>query len=293
MALTLSLGVGCAAARMREDVVLPPLDAAPSTDATTGMEASALDAGLEAALDAPQEVSADATVAPDGASEGGDAAPALRVLFVGNSYTYVNDLPNTVRALGAATPGGAVDVDMLTVGGATLQDHWNDTSMVSRITTGGFARVVLQGQSVEPLSQPSVFQRYATLLAGAVRDGGAQPVWYATWARRAGDPIYSNPGLTPDTMTRGLEAAYQQAARDGGGVVARVGAAWQLALAEQPEVVLYADDGSHPSPAGTLLAACVMLQALTGLAPVVPEPPPLGVPSATARSLCALAARVR
>ena len=94
-------------------------------------------------------------------------------------------------------------------------------------------------------------------------------------------------------MARGIEQGYQNAATRYGGVVARVGAAWQLALTEMPTVVLHQDDGSHPTGAGTLLTACVMLQTLTGLTPRVPTPPPLNVPADTANALCALAARVR
>ncbi|MCC6995542.1 MAG: hypothetical protein IT370_13110 [Deltaproteobacteria bacterium] len=222
--------------------------------------------------------------AGDGSVDGAaaDAGVPLRVLFVGNSYTYVNDLPAVVRALGAATPGGGVEVDSVTVGGATLADHWNSTGARERIASGGFDAVVLQGQSMEPVSSAASFDQHAALFAGALRDAGARGVWYATWARR---DVEAEPGA----LTRALELRYRMAAAHNGDVVARVGAAWQIALLELPGVELYDPDRSHPSPAGSLLAGCVILQALTGKTPRLPDPPPLGVPAGVAARLCAIA----
>ena len=154
--------------------------------------------------------------------------------------------------------------------------------------------MVLQGQSLEAIQTPVSFDNYGTRLGNAAHAAGAEVVWYATWARREGDPFYlGKDGVTtPAEMTAVIDSRYQNVAAEAGGVVARVGAAWQLALAELPGVALHAEDGSHPTAEGTLLAGCVMLQALTGQTPVVPEPPPLGIPTATAAALCALAPRV-
>lgn len=207
------------------------------------------------------------------------------MLFVGNSYVYVNGLPNVVRALDEATPGVTLELDSVVKGGASLQDHWLTTGARDRIENGRFDRVVLQGQSVEPITQPDVFQAHAALLGQAVRDAGGRPVWYATWARRAGDPWYEvEPMSTPAEMTAALDGAYQEAS---GGVeaVAHAGRAWELALAADPDLVLYADDGSHPSPAGTLLTALVVFRALTGIAPELPTPAPLGLSDALAGDL--------
>ncbi len=222
----------------------------------------------------PRDAGADASAAEADA----DAGVPLRVLFVGNSYTYVNDLPAVIRALGAATPGGGVEVDSVTVGGATLAQHWTSTGARERIASGGFDAVVIQGQSLEPVSSAASFDQHAALFAGALRDAGARGVWYATWARRDVE-------AEPQALTEALELRYRMAAAHNGDVVARVGASWQIALLELPGVELYDPDRSHPSPAGTLLAGCVILQALTGKTPQLPTPPPLGVPAGVAAKL--------
>lgn len=47
-----------------------------------------------------------------------------------------------------------------------------------------------------------------------------------------------------------------------------VGEAWQRLLARDPTIALWQDDGSHPAPAGTYLAACVLVRTLFGKSPV-------------------------
>lgn len=255
---------------------------AADADASAFVDASGLDAG--AASDAADMLATDDAAAID-------ASTPLRVLFLGNSLTYVNDLPEVVRALGAATPGAAVDVDSVTMGGATLLSLWSGTPAQDRLAHGGFGAAVLQGQSSETLTDPTGFAAGAMLFGGAARDVGARPVWFATWSFGPEVPETVTLGAPGDT-TRRIEHEYELAASVNGGVVARVGAAWQLAEVEVPGVVLHGPDNLHPSAEGTLLAACVILETLTGQAPRVPDPPPLGVARDTAEALCAIAARV-
>jgi len=244
-----------------------PGDGSPSA----GPDAASMDGGTPGRDGSAPDVSA----APD-------AGPPVRVLFVGNSYTYFNDLPGVVRDLGGATPGVGIEVDSVTAGGARLADHWSSTGARERIRMEGFDAVVLQGQSLEAVSTPDDFDLHAERFAGELRDAGAAGVWFATWARRdvEADPL---------VLMEWIEERYQAAAAHNGDAVARVGAAWEIALLELPDVTLFAPDRSHPSPEGTLLASCVIFEALTGLAPELPEPPPLGLSADVAGPLCAIA----
>lgn len=234
--------------------------------------------GLDAAtMDAAQS---DARTATD-AVEPRDAGPPRRVLFVGNSYTYFNDMPQVVRAIGEAS-GAPLEPEAITVGGATLADHWMTTGARERIAAGGLDFVVLQGQSVEPVFTPESFDTHAELFASALREAGAEGVWFASWGRR-------DVGAEPRTLMELIEERYEAAAAHNGDAVARVGAAWEIAMIAMPEVELFAPDGSHPSAAGSLLTSCVIFQALTGIAPRLPDPPPLGIAPDVARELCAIA----
>lgn len=226
-----------------------------------------------------------------GADAGGEPGPPRRVLFLGNSYTYFNDLPALVTAIGEATPGRAIEAETIAEGGATFADHWMNANVQTRLDEGDLDAVVLQAQSLEPVFGAEGFVAFGELLGDAVAEAGADGVWFSTWARRDGDPIYAG-GLDPASLTESLELRYRGQARRHDDRVARVGAAWQLALDELPGVDLYAPDGSHPTLAGSWLAACVIHQAITARTPRVPDPPPDGLPADTAAALCALAARV-
>ena len=190
----------------------------------------------------------------------------LHVLFLGNSYTYVNDLPGQVRALVVSTTTPPeITVDSVTVGGATLWQLYKESDAVTRIRLGGWTHVVIQGQSTEavwPISNPSGFYEYAKRLGDEANKVGAMPVYYETWARREDDWIYQSSELTPKTMQAELRSAYQKAAQSAVGVVAPVGDAWELALAEPKPPNLFASDGSHPSSRGTYLAGCVFFRVL-------------------------------
>jgi len=191
----------------------------------------------------------------------------LRVLFVGNSYCYVNDLPALVRELASANPRGPqIAVESVTPGGALLKQHFESTGALEKIRAGGWTHVVLQGQSLEPIMHPDDFQLYAKKLSEEIEKAGAKVVFYQTWARREGASEYAEPwsGGTPKKMQAGLDAAYAKAASAGHGRVVRVGDAWAAALAEKKPPALFADDGSHPSQAGTFLAACVFYEELAG-----------------------------
>ncbi len=274
------LAVGCYSGRVDSrlpDALLLRVDAGAGND-----DADAADAFADAALSLTDQ---DAPSVRD----------PLRVLFIGNSYTEMNDLPAVVRALGAATPGADVEVESILAGGSYLGEHWRRPGTRERIATRRFGAVVLQGQSTETISGPASFLGYAQQFGDAVGGAGARSVWFSTWARRADNTFYPRNGFgirTPEEMSESIESRYRTAADRSLGVLARVGAAWQRALAELPGVALHAEDGSHPTSEGTLLTACVMLQALTGKTPHVPDPAPLGVPIATARALCALAPHV-
>ncbi len=259
----------------------------------------AVDGGVAAHPDATRELDAGSPDAGDLADVGADASPdggrlePRRALFVGNSYTYFNDLPVVVRELAAAS-GVALEVEVVAPGGAKLCDHQSDAALRERIRSGEHDSVVIQGQSVDMFYDGESAYFCAESLGHDVRGAGARLVWFATWARREGDEFYSRGRgvTTPAEMTDVVEGFYRNLSRFGpGGHVARVGRGWERALAVTPGLELHAADGSHPSPLGTLAAACTLAQAILGRAPALPTPPPLGLDAVIAQQVCDLATR--
>jgi hypothetical protein len=215
-------------------------------------------------------VSAGPGPAPAGARP---AVSATRVLFLGNSYTYFSNLPAIFVKLAAAR-NHKVEVVMLALPGWRLKDHWERSNSREVLQQGRpWDYVVLQEQSTlgtntyvdgrPRVSGDEIFRPYADRWTAEVRAAGATPVFYLTWARKA----------TPQDQAA-LNSACIRAAKAGAARVAPVGMAWATVRREDPSLELFQPDGSHPSAAGSYLAACTLFAAIFNESPV-------GLPSAT------------
>lgn len=180
----------------------------------------------------------------------------IRVLFIGNSYTYVNNLPQMIADLAQAAGGATIEYDTHVVGGATLELHWNDGTALAKIKQGNWDFVVLQEQSQRPIFDRDAMNTYARLFATAIHEVNAIPLFYMTWARQN----------APQTQTD-LSRAYMAITREVHGEVAPVGLAWQASLKQYPQLVLHQADGSHPDPTGSYLAACVFYASIFDTSP--------------------------
>lgn len=198
------------------------------------------------------------------------AQQTAKVLFIGNSYTYVNDLPTLTKNVALST-GDTLIFDSNTPGGSTFQMHTTNATTISKITQGGWDYVVLQEQSQLPSFPPNqvnveVFP-YATQLDSLINATNtcAETMFYMTWGRKNGDA--SNCGSWPPVCTYGgmdsmLRLNYMQMAADNHAVVSPVGAVWHWLRTNYPAMELYNADESHPSPAGSYAAACSFYAAI-------------------------------
>ncbi len=191
-------------------------------------------------------------------------AQSKKVLFLGNSYTGVNNLPLLIRNIALSTNDTLI-VDSNTPGGYTFQLHTTNTTSQSKLMAGNWDFVVLQEQSQLP-SFPDdqvaveVFP-YARTLDSIINQYSpcAETVFYRTWGRKVGDasncPLWP-PVCTYEGMDSLLHMRYLQMATDNNALVSPVGVVWKYLRIMHPEIELYATDGSHPSAAGSYAAAC-------------------------------------
>lgn len=188
------------------------------------------------------------------------AGEPIRVLFVGNSYTFVNDLPAMVRQMSVdAGQSRPLDVKHVTFSGASLEEHWKRHDVQDELAKANYDYVVIQDHSMMPVKNPDLTRQYVRLIADLARKDGAQPILYLTWARQ------NNP-----TMQAQLDSVYTPLAKETGALLAPVGQAWQKALADQPQPGLFLPDGSHPSFTGTYLTASVFYALIYGTRPPLP-----------------------
>jgi hypothetical protein len=181
----------------------------------------------------------------------------FRVLFIGNSYIYFNNLPDLLTQLAAsAGKSTQIEAEMITRGGATLKMHWEDGSALKAIKQGGWDFIVLQEQSLLPVNDPATMHQYARLFDAEIKKSGAKTLFFLTWARQN----------RPETQTA-LTDAYGKIAKELNAVVVPVGLAWQSVFKENPKMVLHLPDQSHPNSAGSYLAACVFYAVLFARSP--------------------------
>ena len=185
----------------------------------------------------------------------GQPAP-LKVLFIGNSYTYVNDLPGLLSGLAEAAGGRRIETAQHTPGGCSFQRHVADGKALEWIGRAKWDVVVLQEHSMGALTNPDGMQKFGRTLCEAAQKQGAKTVYYLTWARQN----------TPEKQDA-ISKAYVDLADATHATAAPVGMAWKEALSEDSNRVLHAADKSHPAPAGSYLAACVFYATLLGKSP--------------------------
>lgn len=214
------------------------------------------------------------------------------ILFIGNSYTYVNDLPQLVKDI-ALSKGDSVTTDMSAPGGYTFQSHCTNATTLAKINSGSFDFVVLQEQSQLPSFPPSQVATdvypYAKQLDSLIHRANscATTVFYMTWGRKYGDASNCNaypPVCTYSGMQERLRESYMTMADSNNALVAPAGMAWNTSWSTDSSINLWQSDYSHPSLEGSYLTACTMYATIFRKSPVGAFVP-TGLNSATASLL--------
>lgn len=193
------------------------------------------------------------------------ASQSIKLLFIGNSFTQRNDLPELIAELAAAR-GMRVEHELISVGGASLRNHWNRENAAKAIASGGYSYVVLQEQSTLPVKNAKRMAENIRLFDEVIKATGSKTVLYMTWARQH----------SPEHQ-QVIADAYLTIGKELGAIVVPVGLAWQKFHAKHDSPVLHDRDQCHPTLAGSYLAACVFLTVLLKANPVGIEAGPEGL----------------
>ena len=189
----------------------------------------------------------------------------LKILFVGNSYTYFNKMPHTFFIEEAEKSGCKVEVTEITAGGYRLiqyadPENKNGIRLREAIDGQHYDFAVLQEQSMNPIKDEAQFLKGVEGVKELI--DADKFILYATWGRNDGSPQLEELGLTREEMTEKLSLAYNKAAQIYGMGIAEVGKAFLEYSATRDKDELYNPDKSHPSPVGSALAAKVIAEAM-------------------------------
>lgn len=204
-------------------------------------------------------------------------ARTIRALFVGNSYTYYNNMPDLISKM-ALAGGDTLVFESSTPGGHTLQGHTANTTSLSLIARGNWDYVILQEQSQLPAFPDARVARdvypYAMLLDSLIKKDNncATTLFYMTWGRKNGDRD-NCPGLpwvcTYQGMDSTLQLRYSIMAAQNEAALAPVAKVWRKIRTEYPAMELYDGDESHPSNKGSFAAACAFYAIIFGKDPAL------------------------
>lgn len=194
------------------------------------------------------------------------------ILFIGNSFTFMNDMPLTFKAI-AEAKGKKVYIDTVVEGGKNLDYHASRAETFEKIKSRKWDFVVVQGHSNE-LAQPDVKVDLKTLphaekIIDSIRQNYSctQVVLYMTWGYKYGNHMW-NPIATYDSMQLRIKNQYLRFADLLDARVCPVGEVWKSIRDNYAGINLYDPDNHHPSPAGSYISACTFYASIFGESPL-------------------------
>ena len=199
------------------------------------------------------------------------------ILFIGNSMTYYHDMPTAVFEKMAASAGFDVTVRSVTAGGRFLWEHLSLDDEPARAAKAALAAdkagvydfVVLQEGMPDLYTRTENFYEAVRILTGKIRDLGAKPALYARMGNKRGNPELDDPACTYEHVYQTIVKAHEIISQE-----LDIPVAWAVRAAyemnEEPlPFDLYDPDRSHPSYAGSYVAALCVFTALFGADPTM------------------------
>lgn len=181
-----------------------------------------------------------------------EPSDSLKLLFIGNSLTYTNDLPSLVKEIGKLD-SKTVTVTSIALPDYSLEDHWNEGQAAAAIEEGKYDYVILQqGPSALPESQ-ALLLTSAGKFAKACKEAGSKMAFFMVWPSKARSFDFIN-----------VAASYSNAAMATNAILCPAGLAWENTWALNKAVPLYGPDGFHPGMDGSVVAAMVIYGTITG-----------------------------
>lgn len=175
---------------------------------------------------------------------------AQKLLFLGNSLTYTNELPRIVKTI-ANQFGKSISIQSLCFPNYGLEDHWRDGKLQKLITTEEFDFVIFQqGPSSQAYGRSSLIE-YGGKISSLAKKHNSQPAYFMVW-----------PSVQYYHTFDGVIKNHSDAANINKALLIRVGEAWRTFRKSNPTIDLYMRDRFHPSEAGSVLAALIHIRTL-------------------------------
>lgn len=174
----------------------------------------------------------------------------IKILFIGNSLTYTNNLPSLVVKAGKVKDV-AIKTEMIAYPNYALEDHWNEGKIQKQIEKGGFDYVVVQQGPSSQSEGREMLLSYGAKVAAICKKADARLVFFMVW-----------PAKVNLHMFDGVITNYRDAAVNTQSVLCPVGETWKKHFDATGDFSYYGEDGFHPSQKGSEVAAKIIADAL-------------------------------
>ncbi len=200
--------------------------------------------------------------------EGYGRVADYNILFIGNSFTFYNDMPTMVMDIGLSNDLD-IRVEQISYGGYDLSDYIEDSSddlqeVIDKLGEREWDYVILQEHSSKPYYDKEEFLSSVDTLSQIIKDNGAEVILFSTWSYRDGSSKLSSTGLTYTEFYNALTSAYEEAAELSNTSIAPVGTAFYNLTMEQPEINLLVSDDFHPRVEGSYVTAYIFYTQIFG-----------------------------
>lgn len=197
------------------------------------------------------------------------AQDTIKVLFIGNSFTYVENMPDLFKNI-AESAGYKVKIQMHAPGGVSVGDisqgtqaHMNNQLVYDNIRSDKWDFVVLQDNQGRFVLDYGQFSSSSLVIQGhqQIRDSVlknnpcAKMVWFEGWGLKNGMPPYGNTGIE---MIERIAANYHFMNDSLHQIIAPIGGAWKKLILTNPAIDPWSADEAHQSLAGSFLTAGVI-----------------------------------
>ncbi len=174
----------------------------------------------------------------------------IHILFVGNSLTYTNDLPQLVKQE-AHQRGLELSTEMIAFPNYALEDHWQDGAMQKRINNGTFDFVIVQQGPSSQSDGREMLLDYGARIKGLCDQNQAKLVFFMVWPARSNWHTFL-----------GVIQNYTEAATATQSILCPVGLEWKKYIDTTDDYSYYGSDQFHPSPKGSQIAAELITKTL-------------------------------
>lgn len=176
-----------------------------------------------------------------------------KLLFVGNSLTYTNDLPFLVKNR-AKQKGVEITTEMLAHPDYGLHDHWANGVLQDKINNNNYDYVIMQQGPSSQEEGKKILLEYGHKIAELCKSNNTKPAFYMVWPAHAN---YNN--------FNGVIANYTLAAEQNEAILCPVGMVWKNHIDSTADLSFYGPDLFHPSLSGSEKAAEIIVNSLFGI----------------------------